>query len=197
MNAALVLQLTPANLGALRRHFLALPPEDLRLRFGRVLPEPSLLAYLDSIDFERDAVFGVFDNDLELVGAVHLGLAEDTAEIGVSVLPGHRRQGIGTALFKRCAEFARNHSIGTLFMHCLAENESVMRIARRAGMDIVTAAGEAEAYLKLAPADATTVAGQLLHERLALFDFALKSQFAAARTIVQAVADAAKGGDKG
>ncbi|MEW5887735.1 MAG: GNAT family N-acetyltransferase [Pseudomonadota bacterium] len=186
-----VLQLTRVHLPALRRHFLALPPDDLRLRFGRILSEAALLAYVDAIDFGRDAVFGVVDEDLELLGVAHLGVLGEAAEFGVSVLPGHRGRGIGSALFERCATYARTHGIARLFMHCLAENQSIMRIARRAGMDVVLQAGEAEGQLELSPSDPATVVGQWMSDRLALFDYALKSQWVAARRMTEAVADAA------
>ncbi len=187
-----VLQLARVHRPVLQRHFLALPPDDLRLRFGRILSEAALLAYLDAIDFGRDAVFGVVDEDLELLGAAHLGVLGEAAEFGVSVLPGHRGRGMGGALFERSATYARTHGITRLFMHCLAENESIMRIARRAGMDVVLQAGEAEGWLELPPGDPATVVGQWMSDRLALFDYALKSQWVATRRVTEAVADTAR-----
>src|SRR5574340_1172640 len=110
-----VLQLSEANREALRRHFLALDAEDLRLRFEHVISEVTLMKYVDAIDFDRDAVFGVFDDKLELAGVAHLGLRGEVAEFGVSVVPGHRGEGIGTALYRRAYEYSRNHRITTLF----------------------------------------------------------------------------------
>ena len=124
-------QLSSTNREALRRHFLALPREDVRLRFGSSMSAEGINAYVDKIDFDRDAVFGVFDDNLKLTGVAHLALdpEHDTAELGVSVLPGHRGQGIGTALFKRAEAHARNHYIKILFMHCITENQPMMHIA--------------------------------------------------------------------
>ena len=191
MKTVPVLQLSELNRAALRRHFLALTPEDLRLRFEHVICQESLLKYVDSIDFDRDAVFGVFDENLELAGATHLGLRGDVAEFGVSVVPGHRGEGIGTALFRRSLEYARNHAIHTLFMHCLKENEAMMHIARKSGMEIVLDAAEAEGRLKVPPGSASSLTRELFSERVGLFDLALKSQFFAARTIAEAMAEAA------
>ena len=39
---------------------------------------------------------------------------------------------------------ARNVGLRTLFMHCLAENDAIMHLAGKLGMDIVTQAPEAE-----------------------------------------------------
>jgi len=165
---------------AILRHLHRLSPEDHRLRFGVQQAEASLRRYVDGIDFERDALFGVFDDDLELVGFAHVALGEE-AEFGVSVDPAHRGRGIGTALLARSMDYARNRMIPTLLVHCLAENRAMYAMARKAGMQIVTASGEADAYLKLPPPDAASVSGELLNQRVALFDFALKAQVAAAK----------------
>ena len=186
-----VLQLAASNRAALRRHFLTLSNEDLRLRFEHVISEAALLKYVDSIDFERDAVFGVFDAGLGLAGVAHLGLRGDIAEFGVSVAPGHRGEGIGTALYRRAYEYSRNHRITTLFVHCLKENKEMMHIARKAGMEIVLDAAEVEAHLHVPPGDPASYTEEFLDDRVGLFDLALKSQFLAARAIADAMAEAA------
>jgi len=186
-----VLQLTDSNREALRRHFLSLDEEDLRLRFEHVISEATLMKYIDTIDFDRDAVFGVFDANLELAGVAHLGLRGEIAEFGVSVAPGHRGEGVGTALYRRAYEYCRNHRIGTLFVHCLHENAAMMHIARKAGMEIVTEANEVEAHLRVPAGDPVSFTEEFIDDRVGLFDLALKSQFLAARAIVEAMAEAA------
>lgn len=192
MNTIPVLPLSETNRPALRRHFLRLEPEDLRLRFEHVISEITLLKYVDAIDFQRDAVFGVFDDRLELAGVAHLGLRGEIAEFGVSVIPGHRGEGIGTALYRRAYEYCRNHRIDTLFVHCLKENAAMMHIARKAGMQIVLDAAEVEAHLRVPPGDPASYAEEFLDDRVGLFDLALKSQFLAARTFTEAMANAAE-----
>ena len=167
----------------LATHFLALPAEDRRLRFGASLSAESVVAYVDRIDFGRDTVFGIFDNDLAAVGIAHVAFGGDVAELGISVLPGQRGRGAGTALFERAAEHARNRSVSSLFMHCLAENVAIMHIARKSGMQIVAAAGDVDAHLSLAPASALSITGEYLVDRLALYDYALKAHVATWRRI--------------
>jgi RimJ/RimL family protein N-acetyltransferase len=186
-----VLQLTETNRDAMRRHFLTLSNEDLRLRFEHVISETTLMAYIESIDFDRDAVFGVFDERLGLAGVAHLGLRGEIAEFGVSVAPGHRGEGVGTALYRRAYEYCRNHRIRTLFVHCLHENAAMMHIARKAGMEIVTDANEVEAHLRVPPGDPASYTEEFLDDRVGLFDLALKSQFLAARTFTEAMTRAA------
>jgi hypothetical protein len=151
----------------------------------------TLMKYIDGIDFDRDAVFGVFDEQLGLAGVAHLGLRGEIAEFGVSVAPGHRGEGVGTALYRRAYEYCRNHRIQTLFVHCLHENAAMMHIARKAGMEIVTEANEVEAHLRVPTGDPVSFTEELIDDRVGLFDLALKSQFLAARAIVEAVAEAA------
>lgn len=60
-------------------------------------------------------------------------------------------------------------------MHCLRENEAMMHLARRQGMDIVVEAGEAHAWLRLPEPDAGSYFGAMFAQRVALLDFALKA----------------------
>ncbi len=171
-----VQRLTEASRPELERHFLSLEPEDVRLRFGVAIAAAAMVAYVERIDFDVDAVLGVHDEALALVGAAHVAFTGDLAEIGVSVLPGHRGRGIGSALLARAAEHVRNRFVTRLFMYCLAENAAMLHIARKLGMTICVDAGEADAFLKLPPADPASVAGEFVDQRLALFDYALKAQ---------------------
>ena len=184
-------QLSSTNREALRRHFLALPREDVRLRFGSSMSAEGINAYVGKIDFDRDAVFGVYDDNLQLSGVAHLALdtEHDAAELGISVLPGQRGQGIGTSLFERAESHAGNHYIKILFMHCLSENQPMIHIASKLGMRVVAAdIGESDAHLELTPPDAANVANELMHEKAAVWDIAMKAQFLSVKKIARAMA---------
>jgi hypothetical protein len=62
----------------------------------------------------------------------------------------------------------------------------MMHLARKQGMAIVVAAGEAGASLKLPQADAASRFGAVFEQRLALFDYALKAQLQNARRLAGA-----------
>ena len=168
-------------------HFLCLSKEDLRLRFGHALALPSIVAYADDIDFDIDGVFGVLDDSLRLVGVAHVATVRSSAEFGVSVLPAYRKQGIGSALFARAITFARNRQMGSLFVHCLAENAAMRHMARKAGMRQIRHGGEVDAWLDLSPGDVATFAEACAQDQVALFDFTLKSQLLAARKLMGAL----------
>ena len=153
--------------------------------------------YVARIDFEQDALFGVLDDELRLLGVAHVARSPTCAELGVSVLEGFRGRGIGGALLARAHLRARNWGMGALFMHCLTENTAMMRLARRQGMKVVRESGEADAWLKLAPADAGSHFGEVFAQRVALFDYALKSQLASARRIAAALTPGTTSRDPG
>ncbi len=180
-------ELSRLERAALERHLLALGDEDRRLRFGLALPDQAMRDYVGRIDFERDAVFGVFDDELQLVAVAHLARGEGYAELGVSVLPGWRGRGVGAALLARSHTHVRNWGIRRLFMHCLSENAAMMHLARGQGMRICASSGEADAWLELPPADASSYASQVLAERVGVFDYVLKSQRHAVRRIASAL----------
>lgn len=177
----LVRELSSADRDAMLSHFLALGAEDRLLRFGTPTSDDMIKRYVAGIDFARDSVFGVYDDELDLVGVCHLGyLPSDgekrTAEFGVSVLGQGRGRGIGSALFERAAMRGRNTRVTTLYMHCLSRNATMMHIAKKAGMRIEREYGEADAFLTLPPADSSSFLAEMRQEQAALFDYVIKRQ---------------------
>jgi len=184
--------LTSADRDRLLTHFLALDRDDRLLRFGQAAPDHVIENYVRSMDFTRDTVFGVFDHQLHVVGVGHLAyLPADgngrTAEFGVSVLESARGQGIGSKLFGRAAIRSRNTHVTTLYMHCLSRNSTMMHIAKKSGMKIEYAYGEADAYLSLEPADQSSIIAEMLQEQAAVFDYALKRQARQARKFIETI----------
>ncbi len=136
-------------------HFLALDEDDRLLRFGQIVPDHVIENYVRNIDFAHDTVFGVFDDQLLLVGVGHLAYLpaegdKRTAEYGVSrarkrARPRHRHE----ALRARRDPQPQHAGVATLYIHCLSRNATMMHIAKKAGMKIEYAYGEADAYLSL------------------------------------------------
>jgi RimJ/RimL family protein N-acetyltransferase len=176
------------------KHFLALDDSDRLLRFGTVLPDEQVHAYVNKIDFARDVVLGVHNRMFTLVAVGHLAFApkdaepmrskvtikERIAEFGVSVSKSARGKGLGTRLFERAAIHCRNSDIDTLYMQCLSSNRTMMHIAKKAGMQIKREYGEADAYLHLPPASPGSVLQEALEEQLATIDYAYKANTRAA-----------------
>jgi hypothetical protein len=163
----LTVRLGERDRAAIRAHFLALGPEDRRLRFGLALGDDSIGAYVDRIDFDRDAVLGVRGRGGRLHGVTHVAMTGEAAELGLSVLAAQRAHGIGGALFARSVAHLRNRGVRRVFVHCLAENAAMMHLARKSGMQIVNEGGEAQAHLVLDPPDADSLFREWLHEHQA------------------------------
>jgi GNAT superfamily N-acetyltransferase len=177
------------------KHFLALEKADRLLRFGSYLPDEQVTKYVYGIDFERDMVFGVYNRVFKLVAVGHLAFApkeaknsptekERVAEFGVSVSKSARGLGIGSKLFERAAIHCRNNDIDTLYMHCLSSNQTMMHIAKKAGMEIHRDYGEADAYLKLPAPNPGSVLQEAFDEQLATLDYALKANTRAAAKLL-------------
>lgn len=189
-----VKELSERDRRRLLMHFLALDSSDRLLRFGMVLPDDLITRYVQSLDFSRDTVFGVYDDNLALVGVGHLAFAAretnpvlsdatlkaQIAEFGVSVSASARGHGVGSKLFERAAIHCRNEDVDTLYMHCLSSNQTMIHIAKKAGMEIQREYGEADAYLRLTPANPGSMLAEAVEEQFASFDYTLKANTKAA-----------------
>lgn len=176
------------------RHFLALDRDDRLLRFGIMLRDEQVAAYVAKLDFSRDIVFGVYNRPFQLVGVGHLAFTsreahpdsvhytdkEKVAEFGVSVSKSARGQGVGTRLFERAAVHCRNSDVDTLYMQCLSSNRTMMHIAKKAGMQIQREYGEADAHLHLPPPSPASVLAEALDEQFAKIDYTVKANVRAA-----------------
>lgn len=182
-------QLGRHEAAAYAAHLVALRDEDRRLRFGQPIDDAAIRRYVERIDFDRDAVFGVTDEELALVGAAHLARGPRCAELGISVLPAHRRRGVGDALMRRAVLHARNWGIAEFFTHCLRENAPLVRLARRNGLRVTVEGGEADGVLVLPAPDVSSLAIELFADRAGCFDHQVKSQTRALRRLTAAWLD--------
>jgi RimJ/RimL family protein N-acetyltransferase len=141
-------------------HLNRLTGADRSFRFAQAnVPDETIVRYVAGIAAD-DLILGRFDDE-RMVGAVHVAFAEDIAEVGVSVDPGHRGQGIGADLFKRAARWARNRHADKLYTLCQADNRAMVALATKLGMTIHRDSGTAEAFLALPPPDLLSVSDEL------------------------------------
>ena len=150
---------------ALEAHFIRLDSEDRRLRFGSGISDDALRDYVRRIDFGRDGLFAVQDDALRPLAVVHIAMGSGPAEMGLSVLPEARGQGLGNALFRRAVTFLRNRGAASVFMHCLSENAAIMHLARKNRMRMVRHGTESDARLELAPATADSFINEWLDDQ--------------------------------
>jgi RimJ/RimL family protein N-acetyltransferase len=185
----LVRELDDTHRAAVMRHFLTLEADDRHLRFGSPTSDAVIERYVANLNFSRDALFGVFNGALDLMGIAHLAYVPPekdslrSAEFGVSVLHDSRHRGLGAALLARAAVHARNTHIDTLFVHCLAKNKAMMHLAQKLGMRVEFAYGDADAYLILPPANAQSILHEASQEQMADLDYALKANLKQSKQI--------------
>jgi RimJ/RimL family protein N-acetyltransferase len=192
--AVLVKVLSERDRRRVLRHFMALDSSDRLLRFGSMLPDEQVAAYVARLDFRNDIVFGVHNRMFQLAGVGHLAFIskeahpdsinytdkEKVAEFGVSVAKSARGQGVGTRLFERAAIHCRNSDVDTLYMQCLSSNRTMMHIAKKAGMEIKREYGEADAHLHLPPPSPSSVLAEALEEQMAKIDYTVRANARAA-----------------
>ena len=175
--------LGPRHRERIAAHLVALDERSRYLRFGYAANDAQIHRYVDTLDFEHDEVFGIFNRRLELIALAHLAHRDADAkrgraaasEFGVSVLPKARRRGFGRRLFEHAMLHARNRHVETMFIHALSENTAMLKLARSAGATIERDGSESEAWLKLPPDSIASHLDELLVERAAEFDYRLKA----------------------
>ena len=161
----LTLRLTERDRASLLSHFLALEANDRRLRFGALVGDASIREYIGRLDFRRDGLFAVRDAEGNLIAVVHVAIGDDTAELGLSVLPACREEGNGGALFARAVDFLRNRGIGEVNVHCLAENAAMRHLASSHGMRISSQGSESEGRLVLRAPTSESFFREWLHDQ--------------------------------
>jgi RimJ/RimL family protein N-acetyltransferase len=179
-------------------HLLELPPHDRYLRFGYAASDGQVARYVESLNFDRDEVLGIFNRRLRLLAMAHLaylapdpGQSEARAEFGVSVSANARGRGYGSRLFDLAVLHARNRGVRTLVIHALSENAPMLKIAHNAGAQVVREGSEAQALLKL-PADSmASHVEQMMETGAAEWDYRFKLQAARIEQLRRALAQLA------
>ena len=183
----------PSHGERIAAHLLSLTAQDRYLRFGYMANDEQVKRYVDTLNYVRDDIFGIYNRKLELIAMAHLAFSADAklsscAEFGVSVLAKARGRGYGSRLFDRAVMHARNEGVGMMFIHALSENTAMLNIARKGGATIERDGSESEAYLKLPPADLDSRMTEMVEEQIAQTDYRLKvqaKQFWSFLTVVQ------------
>ena len=171
----------PSHGERIAAHLLSLSPQDRYLRFGYMASDEQVQRYVDTLDYVRDDIFGIYNRKLELIAMAHLAFSTDAklsscAEFGVSVLAKVRGRGYGSRLFDRAVLHARNEGVDMMFIHALSENTAMLKIARKGGAVVERDGSDSEAYLKLLPADLDSRLTEMVHEQIAQTDYRLKVQ---------------------
>lgn len=189
--------LGPRHRDRIVAHLLSLDESDRYLRFGYPATDTQITRYVDTLDFDQDEVFGIFNRRLELIAMAHLAhptVPTDTArgtmaEFGVSVMRKARGRGFGARLFEHSVLHARNRGVQTLFIHALSENTAMLKIARNAGSTVERDGSESDAWLRLPPDSFVSHVEEMMGEQAAEFDYQLKRHATHVQRILDTISE--------
>ena len=174
-----IVPLSNEHLPEIMQHLKDLQDHDRYLRFGYTATDEHIKRYVEGLKFERDEIYGIFNNKLEIIAMAHLALMkqdgrEPSSEFGVSVAAHVRGRGYGARLFERAVIHARNEKVYQMYIHALSENAPMIRIARKGGARIERDGSETEAYLSLPKRDLDSRLTEFVANQYAKTNYSIK-----------------------
>ena len=136
MKAATLKVLGRQHTPLIQTHLLALDANDRANRFMGAVSDDHLARYALSINFEKDLLVGVMRGK-KLVGlahaAVYMESGETMMEVGLSVLGGARRSGLGKRLLQAALEQAAHVHARRVFVMFRSTNAGMAALATSVG----------------------------------------------------------------
>ena len=159
-------------------HLLSLDEESRYMRFGYPIRNEQIIDLCNKWreNADKNILFAIENEDLEVVGVAHISLEEDPAELAFSVLKECQGQGMGDALMKRAIAYCQNHSIKHGCMVCLGSNDKIKKLARKNGILVKTEYGDASAEIAIPEPTPVSVWSEAVSDQLAKFDHLGKAQ---------------------
>lgn len=146
-------RLWPPDRPEFAAHLLRLDVDSRRKRFQGFVSDSFIETYAERALTTKAVFYGYFDDGvLRAVAELHplRPALAGRAEAAFSVEPGYQEHGIGTALFKRILDAARNRSISDLVLHCLSTNAAMHRLVAKFGGKISIDSDEAVGTIRSA-----------------------------------------------
>jgi GNAT superfamily N-acetyltransferase len=167
-----------------RSHLLALDSESRYLRFGYHIPDETINTLCDTFqeNFQRHRVFVIENDNLDVVGAGHIGLEGRSVELAFSVLKSHQGKGMGHSLMSRVVEWCQNRGIKAGCMVCLKHNAAIKKLASKHGI-LVNEGGEVMADIQIPAANVVSIMHEAVDTNIARLDHLGKIQRKFARML--------------
>lgn len=178
------IHLTQLHFRELTRHFLALSSGDRFFRFGWVMTDVEIVAYVESMFLSGDRALVVIEPDRGISGVLHLESMGCGVNLGLSVSAWARNSGIGTLLLQRADLLARARALTTLFVRNLNFNAALQRLALRLGMRVACAPSALATSLEVPPVNGRAARLGEFRENITLADDRLRPQWNGALTSV-------------
>jgi len=128
--------INPADEDMIRDLVYSYSPETILHRFFHQVPAMphSDLQKLIEVDYRRDIILVAIENigrDVQrivAVGRYHINPATGAAEVAFSMREAFQGKGLGTYLFQRIIEIARNRGVATFYAEIMADNTAMVRL---------------------------------------------------------------------
>lgn len=116
------------------------------MRFGYSISEKNISDYVEkSLDITKNFWYAYIDEG-KCIGAVHIAIIGETAELGISIDQEYRGKKLSNNLFERALTHLKAFRISHITMQCLSENAVIQHLARKYGLKVrVLGPGEKEA----------------------------------------------------
>lgn len=139
---------TQLHFRRLASHFLSLTSGDRLLRFGSVVTDIDIVAYVERLFVSAASVFVVVEPDEDISGVLALEFTGNDIKLGLSVSSWARNLGIGKVLLQRAATLACARGLRTLFVPNLGFNDALQQLALGLGMNVACAGGTLSAIVE-------------------------------------------------
>lgn len=133
-------------------HLIRLDKQSVYDRFCVAANHEFLERYVNQMDFKTSGIYGVFDQELNLIGVGECVVYKDhpeEAEVAFSIELEHQGKGLGNRLMKKLIQFAKANSINKLNMYCLRTNSKSLHLAKKYGLNLTHERGEVSTTIGL------------------------------------------------
>ena len=130
------------------QHIIALGDTDRYLRFGYNCSDGRVAQYVAntmlSDNNQQNFWYGIFDGE-SLIATLHVATGNDVAEFAFTTDVNYRGQKLGQLLFARGYQLVTEFQITRIYMCMLSQNKSMIHIAKKFGMAVMTQGTDSEA----------------------------------------------------
>ena len=123
---------------ALLEHLARLDKQGLYDRFCVAANYEFIERYVKQMNFTHSGIYGVFDQNLALIGVGECVVysSKEEAEVAFSIELEHQSKGLGNRLMKKLIQFAKANDINKINMYCLRTNSKSLHLAKKYGLNL-------------------------------------------------------------
>jgi len=136
-----------------------------RMYFGYCISDYAIDLLAQNIikDSSKHNIIIAEDNDLEIVGTVHIAeVNSSNIEFGVMVAEESRNQGISGTLIEYAITWAQNRQFDNIYMHCLSYNAPIRHLVNKYKLEFTKEENNTTAVVKIPPVSIVSLSKESL-----------------------------------